>query len=271
MALTLSIVSGLLSGVAEAGGKTAGPGNKTAEMFTSAQEARIGEVVKDYLLAHPEVLVDVSRKLQVQQQERQLQAMTAAVIQNQASLLNDKGTPSYGPAKAKVALIEFFDYQCVVCARQAPVIESVMKANPGVRFVFKAWPIFAQRWINSQKAAQESLEIWKSAGAEAWLAYHNGIFATGHNEGTLDAADISRVATMALRGRQMKDGTIDTISILDNNNVLARMLGFQGTPALIVMPVSGASSKNVTVIPGGADQSMLQAAIARASIVNAQV
>lgn len=36
--------------------------------FTPAQEARIGEVAKEYLLEHPQVLVEVSQKLQTQQQ-----------------------------------------------------------------------------------------------------------------------------------------------------------------------------------------------------------
>ncbi|EIY0623125.1 hypothetical protein MMC61_004570, partial [Salmonella enterica] len=49
--------------------------------------------------------------------------------------------------------------------------------------MFKYWPTFVQQWENSLKAAQKGLEIWKSARADAWLAYHNGIFATSHYEG----------------------------------------------------------------------------------------
>ncbi|ELF6062876.1 hypothetical protein RBD19_004665, partial [Salmonella enterica] len=51
--------------------------------------------------------------------------------------------------------------------------------------MFKYWPTFVQQWENSLKAAQKGLEIWKSARADAWLAYHNGIFATSHYEGAL--------------------------------------------------------------------------------------
>ncbi len=134
--LSVMLAAGLLvSGVA-------GAAEKPAVAFTPEQEARIGEIAKDYLLAHPEVLVEVSQKLQAQQQEKQQQAMTAAVVQNQAALLNDKGTPSYGPADAKVTVVEFFDYQCIYCARLAPELEKVIKANPDVRFVFKEFPIF---------------------------------------------------------------------------------------------------------------------------------
>ncbi|EAA4684293.1 hypothetical protein DPK35_25025 [Salmonella enterica subsp. enterica] len=180
-------------------------------------------------------------------------------------MVNDRDNPAYGPADAKVVLVELFDYQCIVCSQEAPELESVMEANPQVRYVFKSWPIFAQRWENSLKAAQKGLEIWKSAGADAWLAYHNGIFATGHNEGALTGEDISSVAAAALKGHKIGGGVVNTKTILDNNNGLAQKLKLQGTPALIVLPAKGATEKNVTVIPGGADRETLQKAIDKAA------
>ncbi|HDP0317344.1 TPA: thioredoxin domain-containing protein [Salmonella enterica subsp. enterica serovar Concord] len=233
--------------------------------FTPAQEARIGQVAADYLLAHPDILLQVSQKLQAQQREKQQQALTAAVLANQDALVKDRENPSYGPAESKVVLVEFFDYQCVVCSHEAPALEAVMKSRPQVRYVFRSWPIFAQRWENSLKAAERGQDIWKSAGAEAWLAYHHGIFATGHNEGALTGDDIRRAAAAALKGHAIKGGAPDAKAVLDGNNRLAQALGLQGTPALIVMPVSGATAENTTVIAGGAGKPVLLAAIDKAS------
>lgn len=230
--------------------------------FTAEQEARIGEVAKDYLLAHPDILVEVSQKLEMQQQEKQQQAMTQAVLRHQDALLDDKSTPSYGPADAKVAFIEFFDYQCSVCARQAPVIESLMKANPQVRYVFKEWPIFAQRWTPSLTAAKTGLQVWQQKGADAYLAYHNALYATGHDEGRLTQADIDKAAAQA---GKLKGKNDDMLEVLSRTDALAQNLGLRGTPGMIVMPVNGASADNVTVIPGGADQRALQAAIDKAA------
>ncbi|EGM7165280.1 thioredoxin domain-containing protein [Salmonella enterica subsp. enterica serovar Pomona] len=265
--ITLSALAGLalLSGQVMAAEAPPFTDGHTGGVFTPEQEARIGQVAADYLLAHPDILVQVSQKLQAQQQDRQIKAMTAAVLANQDALVNDKDNPSYGPADAKVVLVELFDYQCVVCSQEAPVLQAVMKARPQVRYVFKSWPIFAQRWENSLKAAQKGLKIWKSAGADAWLAYHNGIFATGHYEGALTSEDISSVASAALKGHPIKGGEVNTKSILDATNKLAQTLALQGTPALIVMPVKGATEKNVTVIPGGAGQETLLKAIDKAA------
>lgn len=230
--------------------------------FTPEQEARIGEVAKEYLLAHPDVLIEVSQKLEAQQQEAQRAAMTQAVLRHQDALLDDKSTPSYGPADAKVAFIEFFDYQCSVCARQAPVIESLMKAKPQVRYVFKEWPIFAQRWTPSMTAAKTGLQVWQQKGADAYLAYHNALYATGHDEGRLTQADINGAASQA---GKLKGKGDEMLEVLSRTDALAQNLGLRGTPGMIVIPVNGASADNVTVIPGGADQSTLQAAIDKAA------
>lgn len=233
----------------------------TVLVFTPEQEARIGEIAKAYLLEHPEVLLEVGQKLQVQQREQQIHAMTAEVIAHQDALLNDPSTPSYGPSDAKIALVEFFDYQCSVCAKQAPIIESLMKANPQVRYVFKEWPIFGARWPSSMNAAETGLQIWQQKGADVYLAYHNAVFSTGHTEGKLTAQDISHASAKAGKLKGNKLGMLDTLSQTD---ALAQNLGFQGTPGLIVMPVSGATADNVTVVPGGATQEMLQVAISNA-------
>lgn len=235
---------------------------KAAPAFTPEQEARIGEVARDYLLAHPEVLVEVSQKLQARQQEQQQQAMTAAVVQNQAALINDKGTPSYGPDDAKVTVVEFFDYQCIYCARLAPELDKVIKANPQVRFVFKEFPIFGQRWPESVSAAKTGLQVWQQKGADAYLKYRNAIYATGHNEGKLTDADIS---TAAKTVKFDAGNAADVQGTLDGINTLAQQLGFGGTPALVVLPSVGASMDNISVIPGFIQAADLQKAIDKAA------
>lgn len=144
-------------------------------LFSPEQEARIGEIAADYLVSHPEILVTVSRKLQEQQETRKQKMSALSVMENQANLLHDPDTPAYGPDNAKVAVIEFFDYQCVFCSRFAPELEKVMKAQPDVRYLFKEWPIFGGRWEASLQAAQQGLTVWQQKGPQAYVTYHNAI------------------------------------------------------------------------------------------------
>lgn len=232
-----------------------------APVFTPEQEAQIGKIAADYLVQHPEILVQVSQKLQQQQQERQQMSFAAKVMDNQAALLSDADTPSVGPAGAKVAVIEFFDYQCIYCSRLAPGLEQVMKSRPDVRFIFKEWPIFASKWEASSSAAQRGIDVWKQKGADAYLKYHNAVYHTGHNEGELTTADIGAAASAA----GVKDlKPADYTAVLEKNDALAQALGLSGTPGLIVMPVKNVTPKNITVFAGLASPQQLLAAIDKA-------
>lgn len=234
-------------------------------VFTPAQEARIGEIAAEYLVSHPEVLVAVSQKLQEQQEARQQLQFVVRVMDNQAALLNDADTPAFGPENAKVAVIEFFDYQCVHCSSMAPELAKVMNTHPDVRYVFKEWPIFADRWEKSHAAAERGLSVWKQKGAEAYVTYHNAVYTTGNNEGKLTSEDIDRAAAKAGWHNAGKESFTPA---LEKNDVLARALGLTGTPGIIVMPVTGATPKNITVIPGAVPAERLEAAIQKASTLN---
>ena len=236
----------------------------TAEpVFTQEQEARIGEIAADYLATHPEVLITVSQKLHEKRQQQEQLVYAVRVMDNQAALLNDAETPAFGPETSKVAIIEFFDYQCVYCSSVAPELEKGMKSHPDVRYIFKEWPIFADRWENSQAAAERGLSVWKQKGAEAYITYHNAVYATGNNEGKLTNEDIDRAAAKAGWHNAGKESFTPA---LQKNDALARALGLTGTPGIIVMPVTGATPKNITVIPGAVSEQSITAAISKAHL-----
>jgi len=69
--------------------------------FTAEQEAQIGKIAADYLVAHPEVLLQASQKLQQIQAEQQASAATQAVLKNAALLTQDKNTPLTARPTAK--------------------------------------------------------------------------------------------------------------------------------------------------------------------------
>ena len=137
-----------------------------------------------------------------------------------------------------------------------------MKTHPDVRYVFKEWPIFADRWENSQTAAERGLSVWKQKGAEGYVTYYNAIYATGNNEGELTKEDIDRAAAKTGWHDAGKENFTPTF---EKNDALARTLGLTGTPGIVIMPVTGATPKNITVFPGAVPAERLEGAIQKAS------
>jgi len=233
------------------------------ETFSNAQKAQIGEVAADYLRAHPEILIEMSQKLQAQAQNKQMASAATAALEEQDALLNDPTSPVLHP-KGDVAVIQFFDYQCIYCAKVAPTVEQFISRNPDVRFIYKEWPIFGSRWPASVQAAKVGLSVYSKGGAEAYHRYHAALYATGHNEGKLLDEDIRQAAVKAGITSSPKADVEAMGATLEVNNALAKRLGIQGTPVFFVMPVTGATAENVSVIPGATDLQALQAAVEKA-------
>lgn len=110
--------------------------------------ADFGSRVRTYLVQNPEVLQEVSQALDQRAQQQEIanqrqhaEETTARVAANPALLAVDPGDPAFGPADAKVTVIEFFDFRCPGCKATAPEVLRLMQAHPDVRFVFKDWPI----------------------------------------------------------------------------------------------------------------------------------
>lgn len=238
-----------------------------AASFTPEQQAAIGQIAADYLRDHPDLLVEMSEKLQQREHDAEQRQALEAVLANKKSLLNADEAPTVRP-DGDVTLIQFFDYQCIWCSRMAPVVEAVMDKDAALRVAFREYPIFGERWPLSREAAKQGLGVWYEKGAEAYGRYHAALFNTGHAEGQLTQKDISLAREAAgllptvsdATSEQRNAATID----LASNLALASQLGISGTPAFIVMPTQHANADNTSVMYGAVDASTLQAAIAKA-------
>ncbi|WP_394166040.1 thioredoxin domain-containing protein [Photobacterium piscicola] len=217
-----------------------------SDNFTAQQKAQIEKIASQYIINHPDVLVKASQTLQQQQMQAQQVEAKKVVIANANQLINDKATPFIGPKDAKVNVIEFFDYQCMYCSKIADTVKQLEEKNPDVKFIFKETPIFASRWEASKYAADMGNWIYQQKGGAAYAKYHNAVFATGKDEGKLTKKDINTIATSV----GVDVSKFDANNTFMNNFELFSKLGFQGTPALIVMPTNNITTDNITIING---------------------
>ncbi|WP_213793655.1 thioredoxin domain-containing protein [Klebsiella aerogenes] len=241
-----------------------------AEDYFAAHPEKASEAISLYLAEHPEFLVAAEENLRQRQQLAQQQTLQQMAILHQQELLNPN-TPSIGPENARAAVIMFFDYQCVYCSKIAPIIEDIMKQNPGVRFIFKELPILASHWPVSGYAARVGEKIWREKGGKAYLSYHNALYATGHVEGKLTTTDVNSAAAPYLSPQQLKilvhaETSTAEVAALSANAQLAQQLNITGTPAFVVLPQSkNPQTSQIFVSPGSTTGDVLQAAIVKAS------
>lgn len=222
-----------------------------------------------WLLTHPDSLATARQALDRWRDQALSQRMIMQALNQENALLHEQASPVLHDSGA-VTIVEFFDYQCVFCSRFASQLEQFVVAEPGVRVVFKEWPIFGARWPLSQVAARTGLAVWQKGGESAYWQYHNAVFSTGHNEGALTQVDIDSVLKALALGR-IKPVPAKMDPLLATNATLAEKMGLHGTPAFIVMPSRGATADTTTVLPGMPDIATLTAAVQRAQEVKPEI
>jgi protein-disulfide isomerase len=205
-----------------------------------------GQKVRAYLLDNPEILVEVSQKLEQKRTAEAANLARAGYDKHKAALERDPRDLVANPNGA-ITVVEFYDYKCGYCKLVAPEIATLIRENPDVRFVFKEYPIFGG---DSLLAAQV---MASPAVRPKAIDLHQRLMA----EKALDAAAIQRnLKAVGLNPRlvQVSAESEAVRQHLTDNHRLAEALGIQGTPHFIV----GGTAVS------GADMDALRLAIAKA-------
>lgn len=190
-----------------------------------------GGRVRAYLLANPTVLDEVIQARDARAESDRAQAVNAAVAANPSALAASPGEPAFGPADAKVTVVEFFDYRCPYCKTATPAFLALMRSHPDVRFIFKEWPILDQGGsMTSQYAARAAL----AAHAQGkYLAVHEALMA----ESALSPESIDRILAangVDLAAARKVLASAETSRLLADIYTGATSIGIQGTPTFFV-------------------------------------
>jgi protein-disulfide isomerase len=218
---------------------------KTPSQIASGDPAFEAKV-RQYLLAHPEVIEEAMIKLQEQKQLASAQVLAKRIETHRAKLERDPRDFVINP-NGKLTVVEFFDYRCGYCKLAEPELAKIIQANPDVRFVFKEFVIFG---AESEAAARAAI------GSRAQGKYYD-VHRRFMAEKALDQAALPRlmqgsgvdVAQATAAGAQPA-----VSQQLADAHALAQTLGVEGTPAFFVGDI---------MIPG-ADMDALKDAIATA-------
>lgn len=229
--------------------------------MSAEQKKQVEQVVHDYLVQNPEVLVEVSQVLQQKQQKNMVDQATAAIGQN-ADKLFMGGTTVAGNPNGSVTLVEFFDYQCGHCKEMKPVLEELLKSDKNLRVVYKEFPIFGK---TSELASRAALA---AAMQGKYEVMHQALLKMDKRMD--DAVVMEAAKTAGLNTTKLKKDmdSKEVTEILAANRMLAEKLHLMGTPAFIVASTPGGKFKagsTPSFVPGAASLQSLQDMIKKAA------
>jgi len=154
------------------------------------------------------------------------------------TLFEDKSSPVLGDRKAKVDIVEFFDYRCPYCKELKDILVQ-LKGERSVRIIYKEWPILSE---GSKLASRAALG---AAAQGKYMEFQSQLMSARLL--TTQAYVKKMAANNNLDVKKLfKDmNAPKTTAALERNAALAYELGVVGTPALVVgrTIVQGAISK----------------------------
>jgi protein-disulfide isomerase len=190
-----------------------------------------GARVRAYLLANPDVLDEVVRARDVKANADRVNQLTEAVQANPTLLQPGPNEPAFGPADARVTVVEYFDYRCPYCKVAAPGYIELMRANPDVRFVFREWPILDREGeITSQYAARAAL-VAHAQGK--YLPVHQALMA--ERSLTIEAVDrilAENGVTIGTNREALQAAPV--AQVLADVQIGASQMGLDATPTFFV-------------------------------------
>ena len=143
---------------------------------------------------------------------------------------NQGELPTVGNTEAEYTIVEFFDYRCGYCSKQANDLARILEEKDNIKIIYLEFPIFGGI---SDTAARIALSVWNTK-PDLYFDIHNQF--------------------MNLGSRMKKDSIIDILNqfklngeiifeeaeknkdneIIAKNRSLALSLNIRGTPALII-------------------------------------
>ncbi len=206
------------------------PGFRGSRLDPTASMAsdEFGRRVRDYLLEHPEVIMDAVGRLEARSRATEESEAQAALKTRADEVFRDLASPVGGNPAGDVTMVEFFDYNCPYCRKVGPAVRETIAGDPKLRVVYKEFPILGP---NSVFAARAALAAHRQG---RYVAFHDALMQV---RGAADEAGALRIAAeigldVARLKADMADPTIQ--SAIGRNLRLAQALRIAGTPGFVI-------------------------------------
>jgi len=213
------------------------------------QRREIESIIHDYLLQHPDVLIEAMRAAEEKVKTEAGEKAQQALVARRREIFDDPETPVGGNPKGDVTLVEFFDYRCPYCKQVQPRLKELLAGDHQLRIAYKEFPILGSV---SVAAARAALAAHRQSKYEA---FHDAMMAAS---GQITEDTVYQVAgavglDVDRLKRDMSSPQID--AALKANHALAEALDITGTPGFVI---------GDQIVPGAIELSSLKDLVAGA-------
>ena len=210
----------------------AAPPAASAQSISDGQRGEIETIVRNYLIAHPEVLEEAMAELNKRQAAAESEKHEASVAQNSDTIFNSPRGVVLGNKDGDVTLVEFFDYNCGYCKRAMSDMLDLLKSDPKLKVVLKEFPVLSE---GSVEAAQVAVAVrMQDPAGKKYLDFHQRLLGGRGPADKVRAIAAAKEAGLDVTRIEKDLASPEVRATIQENFKLAEAMGMNGTPSYVI-------------------------------------
>ena len=204
------------------------PAMAEADSFSEGQVKSIEKIVKEYLINHPEIMLEVQEAYEKKVEAKRGEATRSRMpeLYGALSSMNGELAPlSIG--NGDVTVVEFFDYNCGYCRQTLPELIKLIDNDKKIKVQFMEFPILSP---GSTEAAKIAIAAAKQG---KYLEFHKAMFAAGRaNKET--ALKVAEQIGLDVEKVKADSAAPETEALITKISEIGKRIFIDGTPTFIV-------------------------------------
>ena len=206
--------------------------SSNADEFSSSQRSEVERIVREYLIAHPEVLQEAMNELDKRQTAVQAEKHKTAIKQYSDALFSSPRQVVLGNPNGNVTFVEFFDYNCGYCKRAMDDLLTLLKDDPKLKVVLKEFPVLGP---GSVEAAQVAVAVhMQDKTGKKDLEFHQKLLGGRGEANKARALAVAKEIGLDMARLDKDLASPEVKAALQESFKLAEALGLNGTPSYVI-------------------------------------
>lgn len=203
-------------------------------------EEELNTKIHDYILNHPEVLVESLEAMQRKKIEESNKQTADYLLQNKSNIENDGLPPVFGNKDGDITVVVFYDYNCSFCKQANLITNEILESDTGVKIILRPLPILGG---TSMYATKVALAVHKISEEKFPLVHNEMMKMKPITEEGIKALLVANQIDYQIVENEINSFAIK--ELVAKNFDLAKNLGIKGAPSYVV---------NSIFIPGLVDK-----------------
>lgn len=200
-----------------------------AAALDDRQVAAVEGLIRDHLIANPEIIRDAIDELQRKEFEAEQAAQLTAISEESDLIFASSRQAVLGNPEGEVTLVEFFDYNCGYCKRAHADMKRLLDEDPSLRMVLKEFPVLGE---GSVEAARVSAAV-NIMAPEKFAEFHDTLLlGPGRIDGDRALAVAEEMGLDIAEIRELSSSD-EVRATIEESYVLAEKLSLTGTPSYV--------------------------------------